>query len=408
MTNKNAIRPQPADTGVAVNRERPDALERPSLRIVFLTRALNYGGAERQLVTLAKGLHNRGDRVVVAVFYRGGELEPDLHRAGVPVVVLDKSGRWDALGFLWRLIKFIRAEEPDVVNGYLILPNLLALLLRLSFPRTRAVWGVRDSDMDLDRLDWLERVIYRGQCMLARFADSIIVNSHAGLAHACASGFPREKMIVVPNGINTEYFQADDEGGRELRVAWGVKSNEMLIGLVGRLDPMKGHPTFLKAAAALVRKHDDLRFVCVGDGPLDYRKELIQRSKRLGLAERIVWARARGDMPVVYSALDILVSSSYGEGFANVIAEAMACGVPCVVTDVGDSAWIAGEAGEVARPKDPGALEAAIERSLQRIIAGRFNSECNRQRIIDFFSVQTLIARTEAAFGSSDRPLKEV
>ncbi|MEK6302028.1 MAG: glycosyltransferase [Acidobacteriota bacterium] len=338
MKNKNRTRPGPPDPGIAVARDQPRPHERSSLKFVFLTRVLNYGGAERQLVTLAKGLHNRGDRVVVAVFHRGGEMEPDLRRAGVPVVVLDKSGRWGSLGFLSRLVKLIREEQPDVVSGYFILPNILALLLRLSFPRTRAVWGMRDSDLDLNRFDCLERIIHRGQCMLARFADLIIVNSHAGLAHACTRGFPREKMIFVPNGIDTEYFKADEEGRRELRVAWRINSGEKLIGLVGRLDPMKGHPVFLEAAAALARRHDDLRFVCVGDGPLAYRQELEEKSERLGLGKRIVWARARRDMPVVYSALDINVSSSYREGSPNVIGEAMACGVPCVVTDVGDSA----------------------------------------------------------------------
>ncbi|HSO74503.1 MAG TPA: glycosyltransferase, partial [Blastocatellia bacterium] len=320
-----------------------------------------------------------------------------------------KNGRWDSFGFLHRLVEFIRQEDPDVVNGYLVFPNLVALLLRLWFPRIRAVWGVRDSAMDVNKIDWLERIIYRAQRRLARFADLIIVNSRAGLDHARARGFPPEKMIVVSNGIDTEYFRADDEGRRELLVAWRVKNSERLIGLIGRLHPMKGHPIFLEAAAALARRHDDLRFVCVGDGPLAYRRELVEQSERLGLDKRILWARARSDMPVVYSALDINVSSSvFGEGFPNAIGEAMACGVPCVVTDVGDSVWIAGEMAEVAPPNDAQALERAIEVALQRIEAGWYRKGENRRRIVERFSVDALVKNTEAAVASLSGPSRVI
>jgi glycosyltransferase involved in cell wall biosynthesis len=381
---------------------------RASTRIVFLTRSLDYGGAERQLVTLAKGLHKRGHRTVVAVFYRGGELEPDLQRAGVPLMVLDKRGRWDSLGFLWRLIRFLRREKPQVVHGYLIFPNVLTVLLRLLFPRIRAFWGLRDSVLDRSHYDWLERFLYRVERSLSRFADMIVVNSRAGFRYAVAHGFPREKLFVISNGIDAEYFRRDEQARRELRIAWRVKNSEILIGLVGRLDRMKDHPTFLKAAAALARTHDDLRFVCVGDGPSGYKQELLRQSERLGLTKRIMWAGARGDMPAVYSALDINVSCSYGEGFPNVIGEAMACGVPCVVTDVGDSAWIVGDAGEVATPKDARALEAAIERSVQRLKAGSNETAYNRRRVLDLFAVQSLVARSEVILAGSTKTLRVV
>jgi glycosyltransferase involved in cell wall biosynthesis len=407
MTKMAEVRQQQA-ISITADQNLARTKPRASTRIVFLTRSLDYGGAERQLVTLAKGLRKRGHRTVVAVFYRGGELEPDLQRAGVPVMVLDKRGRWDSLGFLWRLIRFVRREKPQVVHGYLIFPNVLAVLLRLVFPGIRAFWGLRDSVLDRSHYDWLERFLYRVERSLSRFADMIIVNSRAGFGYAVAHGFPREKLFVISNGIDTEYFRRDEEAGRELRVAWCVNNSEILIGLVGRLDRMKDHPTFLEAAAALARAHDDLRFVCVGDGPSGYKQELLRQSERLELTKRILWAGARRDMPAVYSALDINVSSSYGEGFPNVIGEAMACGVSCVVTDVGDSAWIVGDEGEVAPPKDARALEAAIERSIQRIKAGSYDTAYNRRRILDLFAVQSLVARSEVVLCSSTKTLRVV
>ena len=133
-----------------------------------------------------------------------------------------------------------------------------------------------------------------------------------------------------------------------MRLEWGIAECEKLIGQVGRLDPMKDHSTFLKAAALLAHERKDVRFVCVGEGPTGYRDELYSLAKTLGLASRLIWAGSRRDMPAVYNAFDVAVSSSrWGEGLPNVIAEAMACGVPCVVTDVGDSAFVVDKLGVV-------------------------------------------------------------
>ena len=368
------------------------------MKIAFLIRCLDYGGAERQLVALAKGLSRQGHAVSVATFYAGGSLEKDLREAGVAVIPLNKKSRWDVLGFTGRLVKVMREQRPDVLHGYLGAPNILTVILKLVVPRLRTVWGIRASNMDLDRYDWTARLAYRVERLLSRFADLIIVNSRAGFDYAVAQGFPQERMIVIPNGIDTERFRPDRNSGLELRSEWGVREKELLVGVVARLDPMKDHPTFLKAASLLAEERADVRFVCVGDGPDDCQRELRGLGRQLGLTDKINWAAGRDDMPAVYNALDILVSSSsFGEGFSNVIGEAMACSVPCVVTDVGDSALIVGDNGDVVPPADVEAMKAAISKVADRIRAADYSRECNRQRIVDRFSVIELEARTEAA-----------
>src|SRR5712692_4540998 len=117
-------------------------------------------------------------------------------------------------------------------------------------------------------------------------------------------------MIVIPNGIDTELFRPDKERGLRVRTGWGITENQKLIGIVARLDPMKDHRSFLKAASLLAGERADVRFVCVGDGPDDYRQELRALGQQLGLTDKIKWAERRDDMPAVYNALDILVSSS--------------------------------------------------------------------------------------------------
>lgn len=362
---------------------------------VLLIRSLNYGGTERQLVALAKGLHERGHSVGVAVFYPGGLLEKDLREAGIPVLALDKRGRWDVLGFLLRLTRLLREERPDILHSYLVEPNLVTVMLKLLFPRIKMVWGVRASNVDLRNYDWFARMTFRLECLFSRFPDLIIVNSQAGRRYHLAHGFPKEKMLVIPNGIDTDRFCPDPEARRRVRAEWGVSGDEKLIGLVGRLDPIKDHPTFLKAAALLAQEREGVRFVCVGDGLADYRQELHKLGQELGLTERLIWAGACDDMPAVYNALDIASSSSYGEGFPNVIGEAMACGVPCVVTDVGDSASIVGDAGVVVPPKNHHALADGWRDMLRRLGDHRLSlSEKARARVALHFDLDTLVQKT--------------
>jgi glycosyltransferase involved in cell wall biosynthesis len=204
-------------------------------------------------------------------------------------------------------------------------------------------------------------------------------------------------MVVISNGIDTERFQPDSEAGAKVRSEWGISEKIILIGLVGRLDPMKDHPTFLKAAALLCKEREDVHFVCVGIGSEHYTLELQQLTSELDISEKVIWAGGRSDMPTVHNALNIASSSSsYGEGFANVIGEAMACGVPCVVTDVGDSAWIVGDTGIVVPPKNPEALAAGWNSLLNLAVTERVAlAEKARKTIVENFSLRNLVQKTE-------------
>lgn len=372
---------------------------RMSKPILFLAHSLEGGGAERQLVNLALGLARRRQRVAVAVFYDRGPYGAELAAAGVQLLVLDKKGRWDVLPFLTRLLRLLRAQRPAVLHSYLAGPNIIAVALKPLLPGTRIVWGVRASNVDLQRYDWFARTSYGIERKLARYADLIICNSRAGLEYAATRGFPRQKMVVISNGIDTETFKADAVARTSVRTEWGISENEILIGLAARLDPMKDHPTFFRAAVSLSQARRNLRFVCVGDGPEPYKDKLHRLAADMGLNKELIWAGARRDMTAVYSALDIVAcSSSEGEGFSNAIGEAMACGVPCVVTDVGDAAHIVGDTGGVTAPGDHRALAAAIGRLADLPARERrtLGHAC-RERVVSEFGMETLAQRTERA-----------
>lgn len=358
------------------------------LDLCFLIRSLAVGGAERQLVELVRHFPPGVARVTVLVFYPGGELEADLQGLpGVTVRSLDKRGRWDLPRFLWRLRRAVRQLRPDVLVGCLAVAAEAALLVgRLS--GTPVVWRLGTAYMDFSLYDWAPRALFRLEASLSRFPEAIALNSHAGLAHHQAAGWSSDRMVVIPQGFDVVRFRREPDTGRALRQTWGVADAEVLVGMPARLDPIKDHLTFIEAAALARRSCGRLRFVCVGGGDEALRASLQLRSRELGLADALVWAGHRSDMARVYNALDVACLTSLGEGLPNAIGEAMACGVPAVVTDVGDLADLVGQTGRVVPVRDVPALAAALVAMAQLPpVARRGLGSAARERIESAYSI---------------------
>jgi glycosyltransferase involved in cell wall biosynthesis len=361
------------------------------MKIVFVTRSLEFGGAERQLAALAEGLQRHGHDVTILSLYSQVPLAEGLKESGVTVDIVGKQGRWDVLSFASRLMRRIRAHGPDVIHSYMPGANLICAVLRPFLPRVPLVWGVRSSDVDLRKFEWLTGLFYRAEPILSFVPDLIITNSQAGLEHAAEQGYPSPKMAVVPNGCDVERFTHDENARQRVRTEWNVAQRTPLVGLVARLDPFKDHPMFLEAAAAVIRTRPDARFVCVGDDPAGLRSGLESLASRLGIEHAVRFEPARSDIRDVYSALDVLCSSSTTEGFPNVLAEAMACETPCVATDAGDSRHIVGDTGIIVARRDAAAMARAILELLDRPSAGAGA----RERIVSEFSLESLVRRTE-------------
>ncbi len=369
------------------------------MRILFLARSLEVGGAERQLAELAVGLKQRGHEVTIAVFYAGGTLESGPRAAGVPVVDLGKRSRWDLAQFTLRALREIRRFQPDVVHGYLVAANLFAVAARPLIPRARIIWGLRASSMDGSHYDRLHGVIFTASRIASRFADLLIVNSEAGALYHTQHGFPDAALRVIHNGIDLGVWRPDRERGAAARAGWGFGPADRVFGIAARLDPMKDHVTFLAAAARVASSDKAARFVAIGGGPEPYASSLRRHSTALRLGERLVWAGETADMLAAYNALDVLVLSSIGEGFPNAVAEAMACGVPCAVTNVGDAAHLVGDTGVVVPAKDPEALAAAMS-CLSGPARPRPPIAATRDRIANRFSVDAMCDATEALLTS--------
>jgi glycosyltransferase involved in cell wall biosynthesis len=370
------------------------------------------GGAERQLVALARGLQQRGHQVALAVFYAGGEFEEELRLAGIPVHDLAKRGRWDAVGLLLRLCRLVKRERPELVHSYLDSPNLVAAVVRRLFPSVKVVWGVRSAMSDFGAYAWPDALGARLERLASPLVDGIITNSEAGRQHLLRAGFRCRRLTVITNGIDCERFQRDAAGRERLRREWGVGADTPLVGMVARLDPVKNHASFLQAAALASATRPDIRFICLGGGASDYQRTLQEQADRLGLGPRLTWLGERRVTSAEYSALDAAVlSSNPGEGFPNVLAEAMACGCPVVATDSGDASSIVGDTGVIVPPRDPQALADGILGLLRRVHASAPElGLAARRRIEGQFSVDALLRQTEQELeriiGGPEAPLR--
>lgn len=363
------------------------------MKICLLAPSLETGGAERQLITLANGLAELGHEVHVALFRMKGALLDEL-KEEVVLHDFQKGGSGDIVLFLWKLFHYLNGQQFDCVYSFLGVPNVVCALLKPLLSHTCLVWSVRASNVVLKNYSFLSRASWKIERLLSSMPDMIIANSGAGRTYVCSQGFPVDKMQVVPNGIDTKFFVKDRNLGIAMRKKWGCDEKTLLIGLIGRIDPMKGHNVFLKSAPQVIASFPSARFVCVGEGDSSLLSQLQAASEDLGVSENMVWAGRQDDVPAVYNALDVCcLPSLYGEGFPNVLGEAMSCGVPCVASDVGDASVIVGSAGGVVPPGDVVKLAEGICSLLSKVLSGTCPETA--ELISGRFSVETMVLKTE-------------
>jgi glycosyltransferase involved in cell wall biosynthesis len=368
-------------------------------KLVFLIRSLNVGGAERQLLTLVDSLDRDRFDPVIVMFYPGGTLLPEFEKRGIRVLAAGKSRRWDMVSFFSNLTKIIRTEKPDILVSYLVAANLLALIFKGYWKVPYVITSIRHSFLRKEDYDWTASLMYWAEDHLSARADRVIINSYVGARQAETRGIPASRIVVIPNGIDTDRFVQSADIRNATRKKLAFSEAETVIGMVGRLDPVKDHTTFIKAASLLVKSNNNIRFLIIGDGSSDYLDRVHHEITQAGVNEVFQILSAEPDPVPVYNALDVCVSASVGEGFSNVIAEAMSCKVPCVVTDVGDSGMIVGEAGRVVPAGEPEKMAEAMRDLVEmKEIDRKLLGDQARERIAAEFSVVKMVSATSSEF----------
>ena len=364
------------------------------MHLALLIRDLGYAGAQRQLAALARAVALKTEHRVTVVCFYSGPLEAEIRASGVTVLCLGKRHRWDMLGFAWRVLTTLRGLRADVLYSFLAEANLLAAMMKPLLPgSTKLVWGLRDSETDAALYGWLARLVFTLGKGFSRWPDVIIANSESGAKYYTSLGYPSATMVVVPNGIDGERFTP-----AEPTVAKDSRS-PLRFATVGRMSPMKDYATLLRAVALLPA--DAAKLKIIGGGSPSYLAQMRELAAELSITERVEFSEPQQDMPAVYHSVDALVSSSaFGEGFSNVCGEAMACGTPCIVTDVGDSARLIGETGLVVPPRDAPALAAAMGQFIAMSASDRATLGARaRERIETQFTVERMVEKTLQACG---------
>ncbi len=330
------------------------------MRILIFLPQLACGGAERQFLQIADGLAQRDHEVLFVTVRPDGELADELPGTVAHLSLFEPSrGRLAAAHQLVsaprRLARLVAARRPDVVYSALYHANMHAH--RGLGREVPLVWGFRSAHQDLNAI---RALAFRYNRRHSADVPHAVFNSHAGERFHLDAGLRCGANHVVVNGIDVDRFHPDDARRAALRSELGFASEDVVVGHVGRLHPLKGHDAFLVAAARLAPRAPQTRFLVVGSGDPDYERRLQERARALGLAERMTFTGLRRDVEAVFNGLDVFVSSSFGEGFSNVVSEALASGTPTVATDVGDSARIVGDPACVVPAGAPEALAEAL------------------------------------------------
>jgi glycosyltransferase involved in cell wall biosynthesis len=354
---------------------------------------LKTGGAEMMLFKLLSRIDYGIHKARIISLIGGGPMRERMLSIGVAVDTLNMRRGIPSLMALWRLREIVSRYRPDLIQGWMYHGNLAASIAGWFCPNNPpVVWNVRQSLYDLKHERLFTRWVIRVNAWLSVRADTIIYNSLTSARQHEEFGFDASRTHIIPNGFDTEVFRPDENARSSVRRELGVADNAVLIGLIGRYHPMKDHANFLNAAALLDKDLPNVLFLLAGYEVDVNNPTLGPMIEALGLGGRVFLLGERGDMPQLHAALDIATCSSWSEGFANVIGEAMSCGVPCVVTDVGDLAWIIGDTGRVVVARDPVALAAAWRDLLalghndRQTLGARA-----RQRVIENFSLEAVV-----------------
>lgn len=368
------------------------------LNIMHVIASLGTGGAELALAGLVEvlGPESCTHHVVSLTKAESEEtyVEKRLRTAGSRVSWLPQYHAPTWIRLLWTLRRAIESEKPDVVHGWMHHGNLAATVAMTKLTRVKHVWAVHQSFNGYSLESRAARVGIRLAAALSWQPKRIIYVSRVAARQYEAIGFRASKSVVIPNGIDCGRFHPDEATRNSLRHQLGIDLDAVVIGMVARWHPMKDHTTLLSACAAVLRKVPGVRVVLVGrnvDGGNPYIASIIES---LGLERATILLGERHDMERLYNVFDVLALSSWGEAFPLVLCEAMASGVPCVTTDVGDSSWIVGSAGKSVSPRNPDALGSAI---LELIDLGRNGRKrlgsIARARIVDHFDINTIANR---------------
>ena len=375
------------------------------MKIVHVITSLSPDGAQTMLYKLLSSLDQRIYQSHVVSLTDKGTMGGRIEAIGVPVLALGMRPGMPSPFSVLQLARWLRQCSPDVIQTWLYHADLIggiaaklaggipvAWNIRRDIP---VAWNIRHGMLDSRGHKRSTVLAIKACAMLSRWLPMrIICCSESSRAVHSAIGYEDDEMVVIPNGFDLASFRPDAAARLTVRQELGIAEHAILIGLIARFHPLKDHRNFIDAAARLHLHYPEVHFLLCGSGATPQNSELAEWIRLSNLSRRVHLLGQRPDIQRLNASLDIASSSSYSEGFPNVIGEAMACGVPCAVTDVGESARIVGGTGKVVSPRNPEGLAEAWRELIEIGPEGRsLLGEAARRRISEHFSLQAIVQR---------------
>ncbi len=371
------------------------------MRVLHVITGLQRGGAEAMLAKLLSRMDSSCFENHVVTLQPGGGLWQEVEPHCQSLTSLGISSSLQGPQAIFALWRRMRALKPDIVQTWLyhgdLVGGAVARLCGLPF-----IWNIRCSNMDMRQYSFASRSILAVLPYLSRLPTAVVANSRAGWVAHEALGYRPKRWVLIPNGFDTGRFRPDPAVAAGVRGELGLAADAFVVGMAARFDPKKDHENFLRAAALHAECYPQTRFVLIGQGLNADRNPVAASVYAKGLQGKVLLLGERADMPRVLQAFDVAtLSSAFGEGFPNFVGEAMSCAVPCVVTDVGDSANIVDDTGQVVPPADPKALASAWATLADAGPSERKAlGEAARKRVVDHYALPVVVRRFEELYAT--------
>ncbi|MBD2577196.1 glycosyltransferase [Oscillatoria sp. FACHB-1406] len=369
------------------------------MKIFHIITGLKVGGAEMMLLKLLERRSPKVKAKVISLTHTDS-IGKRINDLGIPVVALEmRPGTLNPFALLG-LVRLLQKERPDIIHTWMYHADLLGGLAARWAGIPSIIWNIRSSDLSRERNKATTRLVVALCAKLSvLIPNRIQCCSNVAKDIHLSWGYDRDKFIITPNGFDLERFVPDSHARLAVRQELAVGVDTPLVGLIARFDPQKNHSGFFEAAGYLHKKRPDVHFLLAGDKIDTKNPAIIAAIERAGVSDVTHLLGLREDIPRIMASLDVLASSSYGEAFPNVLGEAMACGVPCAVTDVGDSAYIVGNTGKVVGSGDMKALAEALESFLDLPSEEREQiGQQARHRIQENFDISRVVKLYEALY----------
>lgn len=330
--------------------------------VLHIITAMNVGGAETMLCKYLENNKVNNTKHVVLSLMKPGPKAAAIKALGIPVYTLGMKHWFPGPFAALRLIRLVNIIRPDLLHGWMYHGNLATSFAHaFSALNVPLVWNVRHSLADPKRENWRTRLLLKLSAAISRRPSAIVYNSAAAAIQHRDIGYSPKNAVVLPNGFDFDLFRPNGEARKRLNLEYGIEPGVVLVGKVARLHPMKDHSMLVKAVARARAQGHDLHLIMVGEGLATPPQDLQDQINTLLPPDRVTLIGARSDIVDLLPGLDILaVASAWGEGFPNVIGEALACQLPIVATDVGDSALIVADCGVIVLPGDTDAFANAL------------------------------------------------